>query len=378
MLLFSGIMFSTTDAKALSIDDAEVFLKQQTSKTCTLVSITMALRRKAILMGDSDWATITEDSVKPVAWSNGLLHNFTYSTSHYKYTVGYGDIDAYNMADITGDAKVQALAALLTNHQEGVAIYARSGYNNYTGGPHCILMTSYANGIFYVADPAQSAPAGVISIDQALKVTVENVASYWYVASVEPVTDSSTAITKSEVASTTSNTTQTATTATTQKIYNMSIKLSKTKYVYNKKQQVPTVTVKDQNGNVLTEGTDYTLSYQGDLKSIGTHKIVVTGIGAYSGYKKCSYYITPKTASIKKVKVNRKSVKVSIKKLSGNVKYQVAYRKSGKIKWTYTTTKSSLKTVKNLKSSTKYQFKVRGYKNGVYGKYSKIVNTKVK
>ena len=379
MLTLSGVMLSTKEAKALSIDDAEVFLKQQSSGTCTLVSITMALRRKAILMGDPDWSTITEDSVKPVAWSGGLLHNFSYSTSHYKYTIGYGDIDDYGESDdITGDVKVNALASLLTNRPEGVAIYARSGHNNYNNGPHCILMTSYTNGVFYVADPANSTTTGIISIDQALKVTVENVASYWYVSNVEALdaTDQNTTNDSTDI--NTDENGNVIADQTTTKIYNMNVELSKTKFVYNKKKQIPSVVVSDDEGNELTNGTDYTLSYQGNCKSIGTHKVVIKGIGKYSGFVKYSFHITPTKAKIKKVKASRKSVKVSIKKLSGNVKYQVAYRKSGKISWKYTTTTSSLKTVKNLKSKTKYQFKVRGYKNGVYGTSSKIVKTKVK
>lgn len=61
----------------------------------------------------------------------------------------------------------------------------------------------------------------------------------------------------------------------------------------------PVLTVKD-GGNILTEGKDYTVSYQNNV-SVGTASAVISGMGSYVGIKSVSYKITP-IASIKKAK----------------------------------------------------------------------------
>lgn len=374
VMVLGETMLMSVKTSALSIDDASVFLKQQTASTCTLVSAAMALRRKALLMGDVNWASITEDSLKPVAWSNGLLHDFSYATADYTYTISYGDVDGYgNASDITGQDKINALNNLLAAHQEGIVIYARNGANGYTEKNHAVLLTSYVNNVFYVADPAGASTPGLITIDQALRVNVENVASYWYVSNVTannvPAADSAaTAQDPSAPAAAAP-----AVTALDDGV----VSLSKTSYTYNGKIKNPTVNV-TLNNNALTRDVDYTVSYASNRKSVGKHKIVITGIGGYSGTLTATYKISPKKTKITSVSGKKKSASIKYASLAGNVNYQVAYRKAGRVKWNYTYTKSAKKTVKNLSRSSRYQFKVRGYKNGAYGKYSSVRNVKVK
>ena len=57
-------------SKAAIFDDINqnnVFLNQQGRSTCTLVSSAMMMRRAAILQGNSNWASITESSLKSSA-----------------------------------------------------------------------------------------------------------------------------------------------------------------------------------------------------------------------------------------------------------------------------------------------------------------------
>ena len=66
-------------------------------------------------------------------------------------------------------------------------------------------------------------------------------------------------------------------------------------------------TVKDnKTDKTLVEGTDYTLSYNGDTTNVGTVTVTITGIGNYTGTVTRAYEITPKaytvtTESAKKV-----------------------------------------------------------------------------
>ncbi len=66
------------------------------------------------------------------------------------------------------------------------------------------------------------------------------------------------------------------------KITQTTISFSPSSFIYDGTVKTPTVTVKD--GNVtLKENTDYTLSYKGDTKTVGWHRIIVTGTGNYTG-----------------------------------------------------------------------------------------------
>ncbi len=62
-----------------------------------------------------------------------------------------------------------------------------------------------------------------------------------------------------------------------------SAKLSESKYIYDGNLKTPGVTVKDTNGNTLSEGTDYTLSYSKGRKRVGEYSVTVTYEGKFSG-----------------------------------------------------------------------------------------------
>lgn len=72
------------------------------------------------------------------------------------------------------------------------------------------------------------------------------------------------------------------------------ILLSETKYTENSQVLKPTVIVKDSNGKVLTEGTDYTVKYQAESITPGTYTVTVEFKGKYSGSKELSYVINKK------------------------------------------------------------------------------------
>ncbi len=72
------------------------------------------------------------------------------------------------------------------------------------------------------------------------------------------------------------------------------VKLSTTKYKYNKKVRTPGVTVKDSAGKTLKKNTDYTVSYPKGRKKVGTYKVKVTFKGKYSGSKTLTFKIVKK------------------------------------------------------------------------------------
>ena len=147
------------------LNQSGMFLKQQTSYTCTLVSAVMMVRRAALADGDSDWKDITEDSMRGTAWveGGGLSHEFSYAG----ISVDYGELPG-------GSSNAGRLIQMLKNHPEGIVIYDRDK-------PHAILITDYTGGTFYCADPAGSTPDGRISVSDA-RISVSGAESYWYVA----------------------------------------------------------------------------------------------------------------------------------------------------------------------------------------------------
>ena len=69
---------------------------------------------------------------------------------------------------------------------------------------------------------------------------------------------------------------------------------------YNGKEQRQPVTVKDaKTGDTLTEGTDYTLAYDGDLTNAGSVTVTATGAGNYEGDATASYQIKKAPLTVK-------------------------------------------------------------------------------
>lgn len=147
------------------MEDARFYAKQDRSRTCTLASAAMMLRRRAYLDGDENFLEVTESDLRGAAWANGLSHSFTYRGM----TVGYGTVSG------TAEEKEAQLAELLAEHPEGLVVYDRSR-------PHAILLTDYTDGAFYCADPAGGTGYGRMPVSYA-SIALRNVSGYWYVSS---------------------------------------------------------------------------------------------------------------------------------------------------------------------------------------------------
>ena len=166
-LCLAALLLLPCMPRALAADlnvDAGFYLKQSRSGTCTLTAAAMMLRRRAYLDGLADWVDVTENNVRPAAWSNGLSHNFTYKAMKVRYATLPAD----------NGAKTQTLIDLLAAHPEGIVLYDRRQ-------PHAILLTDYTNGVFYCSDPAGNISAGRVPISSA-SVSIAGASCYWYIA----------------------------------------------------------------------------------------------------------------------------------------------------------------------------------------------------
>lgn len=147
------------------LEDTRFYSKQDRSRTCTLASAAMMLRRRAYLDGDENFLEVTESDLRTTAWANGLSHNFTYRGM----TVAYGTVSG------SAEEKEALFIELLAEHPEGLVVYDRSR-------PHAILLTDYTDGSFYCADPASGTGYGRMPISYA-SIALRNVSGYWYVSS---------------------------------------------------------------------------------------------------------------------------------------------------------------------------------------------------
>lgn len=137
------------ESLGVKLRQSDVFLKQNTSTSCTLSSAAMLLRRKAIVDNRSDWKSITEAAMRGTAYSSGgLLGAFTYANMHVSRISVKTDASYY--------------IDYLKNHPEGIVIYYYGPEGTGGSGMHAILLTDYRDGKFYCADPSGNAATGEI------------------------------------------------------------------------------------------------------------------------------------------------------------------------------------------------------------------------
>ena len=104
-----------------------------------------------------------------------------------------------------------------------------------------------------------------------------------------------------------------------------SVSLSTVKYTYGSV-RTPGVTVKDSAGKTLKKNTDYTVTYPGGRKNVGTYKVKIVFKGNYSGTKILSFKIYPKGTSLSKVAAAKKAFTATWKRqLTQNNGYQLQF-----------------------------------------------------
>ncbi len=150
------------------------------------------------------------------------------------------------------------------------------------------------------------------------------------------------------------------------------VRLSAASYTYNGKARKPSVTVYDNKGAKLRNGTHYTVSYSSGRKYPGTYKVTVRGKGSYAKSRTFTASFKIKAPTLAKPKVTkatgaRKALTLRWKKTGGyTAGYQVQLARDAKFtkgmkKLTVSKAKTTAATVKSLKAKTRYQVRIRSY-----------------
>ena len=168
------------------------------------------------------------------------------------------------------------------------------------------------------------------------------------------------------------------------------IELSSTSFTYNGKVQKPTVKLVD--GKALVEGDDYTVAYSNESsKVVGKYTVTVTGKGNYAGTSAEATYSIAKANNPMAVKAVAKTVKAKkVKKkkqtVAGCVKFtkkaqgKVTYKKVSGAKKLSINAKTGKITVKKGTKKGTYKIKVRvtAAGNANYKAATKTLTLKVK
>lgn len=169
------------------------------------------------------------------------------------------------------------------------------------------------------------------------------------------------------------------------------IKLQATDYTYNGGVKTPSVSVVDSSGNAISP-SNYSVSYAGGRKNVGSYKVTVNFRGDYTGTKYTYFNINPKGTSISRlskakkaftVKWKRQSAKMPTSRITG---YQIRYSTSSNMANAKTKTvkgyKPTGKKITKLSAKKTYYVQVRTYKTvsgkNYYSSWSKVRSVKTK
>ena len=170
--------------------------------------------------------------------------------------------------------------------------------------------------------------------------------------------------------------------------YPKTIKLSKEKFKYNKKVQIPTVIVKDRKGNTI-DSKYYTVTYSNKKsKKVGEYSVTIKFSGNYKGTKELKYTIRPQGTKLKKLKSGSKQFKATWNKNTDQTTgYQIQYATNDKFtknasKELIEDNKKTSNKYKKLKAKKKYYVRIRTYKTvkgkKIYSSWSETLSVKTK
>jgi carbon monoxide dehydrogenase subunit G len=163
-----------------------------------------------------------------------------------------------------------------------------------------------------------------------------------------------------------------------------SLTMKNQKMVYTGEPLEPAVTVKC-GAIILKKNTDYTVSYSGN-KAAGIAELIVTGKGNYTGNKRLTFKILPRTVTISSLSAGKQNLTVRWSKRLEATGYELQYglknnftaARTVKIAKNGTTSAA----IKKLEAGKTYYVRIRSYKNAnestLYSAWSKTRSVMVR
>lgn len=156
-----------------------------------------------------------------------------------------------------------------------------------------------------------------------------------------------------------------------------SVTIGSKKYTYKGKKIIPSVVVKDINGDVVPEGYYEVHCLNNNAPGKAQYSVVFSGpyCGSYEGY----YDIVLDKPIINKLTVKKNTITVALAKTPGAKSYVIEYsdNKNFKNSKKITSKKTTVKLTK-LKTNRKYYIRVKAVRNSKYSSNSKVKSIKTK
>ena len=147
---------------------------------CILTAARMMIRRTAIMHNRTDWADITNASLRPEATTDGLLlYSFSYDAGGVTYSI--------SSSSFTGEgsyARIGEFESLLKTHPEGIVVW---GIDAASTGTHGVLVTGVSNGVVYAMDSSYNMGMFSEGIQKWTDTTMLDPSlctDYWFVSGV--------------------------------------------------------------------------------------------------------------------------------------------------------------------------------------------------
>ncbi len=128
-------------------------------------------------------------------------------------------------------------------------------------------------------------------------------------------------------------------------------------FIYDGTQKSPTLIIWDREGNTLTQGKDYTITYPANRTEVGVYTLTVTFIGNYSGSKNLDFEILPAAAITTQPKTQTvkagATIKLSVKATGTSLEYQWQSSSDGKT-WKNCSSSSATKATFSFTGKTSH------------------------
>lgn len=183
LALIAAVMPATVLAAQTSLEDKAVYYTPASdykSGDCILTASKMMIRRACIMKDRGDWTRITNESLRSLATTLGLLRNsYKVDTEGLVYKVDCGYFSGKGDA-----ARIKEFEALLIVHPEGIVVH---GENAATSGTHGVLVVAVRNGVPYAADSSRNtglSNKGIQAWNDTTMLNVSKVTKYWYISEI--------------------------------------------------------------------------------------------------------------------------------------------------------------------------------------------------
>ncbi|MBQ9965385.1 MAG: InlB B-repeat-containing protein [Clostridia bacterium] len=145
------------------------------------------------------------------------------------------------------------------------------------------------------------------------------------------------------------------------------VTLSNTKYVYDGKVKLPTVSIKDATGKLLKNNVDYAVLYNKN-KNVGTATVKIILKGKYRGTINREFKIVPKGTTIKSLYPESEKITIKWNKQKAQTSgYQIEYTWPAKVATSKIVTVKgntiTSKGITKLKNNKDYYVRIRTYKD---------------